>query len=250
MPSKKSYTKLLLANLFFLGFAGLSLIASLAVQADRLESDSYVIQFGNFNMTAGEKDSSSYHLTDTVGQTAPGPYDSASYFVGGGFQYIYQIGTFRFSIDDVDIDLGTLTPDAHNTATNQLTISTRGAGGYSIYAYELRPLTHANNTNTIADTTCDASDCDETTASVWSNQSVGGFGFNASGDDVASDFVDSSYFRQFADDSNSEDMQVISSSSNIAKNTTATITYKAGLSGIEAAGKYQTGIVYVAVPGY
>ncbi len=250
MIGKQNFKKILALNLCWLSLIIFSLVVVVAAQADRLESDSYVIQFGNFNMTAGEKNSTSYKVTDTMGQIAPGPYNSTSYFVGGGFQYIYQIGSFRFSISDVDLDLGTLTTDAHNSATNQLTISTRGAGGYSVYAYELRPLTHSNNTNIINDTTCDNNDCDESTATTWVNQSVGGFGFNASGDDVASDFINANYFRQFADNSNSEAMQMIMSSTDIAKNRTATITYKAGLSGIEAAGKYQTGIVYVAVPGY
>lgn len=227
-----------------------SLICAFATQADRLESDSYVIQFGNFNMTAGEKESSSYKVTDTMGQTAAGPYTSASYFVGSGFQYIYQIASFRFTISDVDINLGTLTAGAHNTDSHTVAITTRGAGGYTIYAYELRPLTHSNSTNTIVDTTCDNSDCNETIAKIWTNQDIGGFGFNASGDDVASDFTNSNYFRQFADNASAETMQTIMLSSNVANNRIATITYKAGLEGTEAAGNYQTGIVYIAVPGY
>ena len=122
-----------------------SLIYAFATQADRLESNSYVIQFGNFNMTAGEKESSSYKVTDTVGQTAAGPYTSASYFVGSGFQYIYQIPNFRFTISDVDINLGILTSGAHNTDSHTVAITTRGAGGYTVYAYELKPLTHSNS---------------------------------------------------------------------------------------------------------
>ncbi len=221
--------------------------------AERLESNSYVIQFGNFNMTAGEKSGPSYSLTDTVGQTGAGPfgqYGSSSYFVGSGFQYIYQIDTFSFRISRVAIDLGDLFPSDHSTGSHNLTITTRGAGGYSVYAYELHPLRHSDGTATIPDTTCDGGTCSQTTAAVWINQAIPGFGFNMTGDDIPADFTDSTYFRQFADNSTAEAMQKVMSSVNIASSRTATVTYKAGVSGSQASGNYQTGVAYVAVPGY
>ena len=79
------------------------------VQAERLESDSYIIQFGNFNVTSGTKTSGNFSLTDTVGQTADGPLSNGNYFVGSGFQYLYQIGEFSFSISDLSIDNLTVT---------------------------------------------------------------------------------------------------------------------------------------------
>lgn len=229
------------------------LILARPALAERLESDSYVITFGNFNVTSGEKDSSSYNLTDTVGQTFAGPfgqYGTSSYFVGAGFQYIYQIGTFGFAVSQTALDLGELTPGVHNTASHTVTISTKGAGGYTIYAYELHPLRHSNGTNQIDDTTCNTGGCTESIAGVWTNQTIPGFGFTVEGDDAAADFLDNTYYRQFADRSTAEQMQVILSSANVVKNQTATITYKAGSSGDHAAGNYQTGVVYVAVPGY
>lgn len=223
------------------------------VQADRLESDSYVIQFGNFNIGSGEAQGGNYGLTYTIGQTAPGPfgeYGVSNYFVGSGFQYIYQINTFGFTIDQVSLDLGELIIGQHSSASNQLTITTRGAGGYTIYAYEERPLTHSNNVDTIPDTTCDGGGCDETTAAVWTNPAIPGFGFNVEADDAVADFIDTTYFRQFADDSSGETMQPIMSDTNIANSETGTVTYKAGIDGSVAAGNYQTAIAYIAVPGY
>ncbi|MBU0576838.1 hypothetical protein KJ707_00030 [Patescibacteria group bacterium] len=222
-------------------------------RADRLESDSYVIQFGNFNIGSGGGDTTNYGLTYTIGQTAPGPfgqYGTSSYFIGSGFQYIYQIHTFGFTIDNTAIDLGELTVGVHNTASNKLSITTRGAGGYTIYAYEQTPLTRSNGTDTIPDTTCNAGTCSEAIAGVWTNQNIPGFGFNVVGADTAADFLDSTYFRQFANDSAAEDMQVIMSNTNIVRNSQGTVTYKAGITGSVAAGNYQTGVVYVAVPGY
>lgn len=229
------------------------LVAVKPALAERLESDSYVIQFGNFNVTAGEKSSDNFNVTDTVGQTAAGPfgqYGSSNYFIGAGFQYIYQIGKFSFRLSSLAIDLGVLTPGSHNSASHTMTISTRGAGGYIVYAYELHPLRHSNGSTTIPDTTCDSNNCDHISAGTWVNQNQPGFGFNMSGDDIPSDFVNSTYFRQFADNSVAEAMQIVMQSSLIARNKEATVTYKAGVSGNQAAGNYQTGIVYVAVPGY
>ena len=186
-----------------------------------------------------------------TGDTRPfGAYGSSNYFVGSGFQYIYQIQTFGFSIDNIAIDLGTLTVGVHNSASNKITITTRGPGGYTIYAYELNPLTHSNGTDTIPDTTCNAGTCTEAIAGVWTNQNIAGFGFNVAGTDAAADFLDTTYFRQFADNSAAETMQSIMSDNDIASNEEGTITYKVGIDGDTAAGNYQTGIVYVAVPGY
>lgn len=226
------------------------LIANPAL-ADRLESDSYIIQFGNFNIAAGEKSSASYTLTDTVGQTGNGPYGSygsSSFFVGGGFQYIYQINSFGFTISDVSLDLGSLAVDTHSTAANNLTITTRGAGGYTVFAYKLHEFRHSDGSTTIADTICDSGACTHTAAAIWINQSVAGFGFNSDGDDTPSDFIDSTYFRQFADDSTV--MQAVMNSASIAESRQTTITYKAGIASSQTSGNYQTGIIYVAVPGY
>lgn len=253
--SRSQSRKKQLNQYFFICLAGLvfGLFHVTQATAERLQSDSYVIQFGNFNVTSGEKSSASYNVTDTVGQTGAGPfgeYGSSGYFVGSGFQYIYQIDTFAFSISDLSIDLGTLTSGVHNTDTNVLTITTRGAGGYTVYAHEQQPLTHSNGSVTIPDTTCDDGLCDQTNADPWTNQAIAGFGFNASGTSVPADFVNSTYFRQFANALAAESMQAVMSSASIANATTATITYKAGISGTQAAGNYQTSIMYTAVPGY
>jgi hypothetical protein len=222
------------------------------VLAERLESNSYVIQFGNFNMTAGEKSSASYNVTDTVGQTGAGPYGQygvSNYFIGGGFQYIYQIDEFFFKISKLYIDLGELSSTAHKTDSHTLTISTRNAG-YNVYAYEQHPLRHTNGLYTIPDTTCDAGTCSQTTAALWQTQTIPGFGFNMTGNDIPADFVNANYFRQFANEAGAEAMQIVMSSPNVSNNRQATVTYKAGISGNQAAGRYETAIVFVAVPTY
>lgn len=237
-------------------FAAIVIAGSLLARpalAERLESDSYVIQFGNFNVTAGEKSNENYKVTDTVGQTGAGPYGQygvSGYFVGGGFQYIYQIKNFRFSISKLAIDFGTLTPNVHATDSHTLLVNTR-SHGYQVYAYEAHPLEHRDDPGTyIPNTGCNSGTCTNTNAGVWTTQTIPGFGFNVSGDGTPADFVDTTYFRPFADASSAEDMQIVMSSPNIAINESATVTYKAGISNNQAAGEYETYVVYVAVPSY
>lgn len=220
--------------------------------AENMRSDSYEIQFGNFNVTSGQKDSDSFSLTDTVGQVGAGPYGqygSSSFFVGGGFQYIYQIPEFRFSISKLAVNLGQLTPGAHNTDSHTLTINTRGAGGYTIYAYEEHALRLPDGSVSINDTNCD-SGCSISSSGLWIDTDNPGFGYNILGDDVPSDFIDINYFRPFANISLAQTMQPVMFSDNIAQNRQATVTYKAGLAGNQAEGRYETTVVYVAVPGY
>lgn len=232
-------------SLFLLGFK--------LAHAERLESDSYVITFGNFNVTSGEKSSASYNVTDTVGQTGSGPYGSyggSTYFVGSGFQYIYQIDTFRFQISKTLIDFGELAEQTHETDSHTLTITTQGAGGYSVYAYELHPLRQLEGSEEIPNTTCDAGTCTHTTAGIWTNQSVAGFGYNMTGNDIPAHFINSTYFKSFANNEAAEAMQVVMSSSNIANARQSTVTYKAGIGSSQASGNYETAVVYVAVPGF
>lgn len=229
------------------------LFAATLVRAERLESNSYVITFGNFNVTSGQKDSASYNVTDTVGQVGAGPYGeygSSSYFVGSGFQYIYQIDTFRFEISKTTIDFGELLEDTHNTDSHTLTITTRGAGGYTVYAFEEHPLRQIQGSAEIPDTTCDSGTCTHVTAAVWTDQTVPGFGYNMSGNDIPANFINSTYYKNFADNEAADEMQVVMSSSTIASQRQATVTYKAGIDSSQASGTYQTGVVYVAVPGY
>ena len=229
-------------------------IASLSqARAENMRSDSYYIQFGNFNITSGEKDSASYHLTDTVGGMAIGPYGqygSSNYFIGSGFQYIYQVDYFTFNISKLLIDFGDLFYGSFNTDSHTISITTPGASGYKVYAFENQSLKLVDGDDEIRDTLCDASDCDETIAASWTDADNYGFGFNMSGDDVPSDFISSSYFRQFANNNLGESMQTVMESDNVAIDKTATVTYKASPRGDQSSGTYETSIVFVAVPGY
>lgn len=239
----------LLAGILFLSTA----LQPQLTQADRFDSANYTIQFGNFNITSGEKSSANYNVTDTVGQTGAGPYGGMgtnSYFIGGGFQYIYPLRDFEFSLSSLEIDLETLLPGAPVSKNHTMTVTTRGAGGYKVYAIADHSLRHSDGSTTIPATTCDAGTCTITTAQLWTNDNIPGFGYNMTGQDIPTDFSTAAYFRPFADASLSQAMQVVMSSANLAIDHVATVTYKAGVSGSQAAGRYSTTVKYVAVPAY
>lgn len=214
--------------------------------AETMESSNFRIRLGNFNMTSGTKNSSSYSLTDTVGQTAAGLFLSSGYAVLAGFQYVYTLYPFSFAISSLSIDFGTLVPNTFSTRSNTLTVSAPGQG-YAVTAHEINRL--KNGSNYIEDTQCNVS-CDETNAGIWTSASAYGFGYNMSGDDIPVTFVNNSYFRPFPDLSFAESPAIVMSSSTAGKSRQATATYQVSIGNSQAAGNYTTQIVYLATPVY
>lgn len=216
--------------------------------AETMTSPSYTIRLGNFNMTSGFKSSASYNLTDTVGQTAANFFSSSGYHVKAGFQYIYTLYDFSFSISSLAISL-TLTPNTFSTASHTLTVTAPGQG-YSVTAYETSKLTKSGGSGTIPDTTCDSGLCTTSAATVWTTPTNNGFGYNLTGNDIAADFVGATYFRPFPDASLGGTPATVMSSVSAGKNRIATVTYQVSPSGSQAGGTYQTQIVYIATPVY
>ena len=239
--------------LFFLLFTiYYSLFTNVAL-AQHFVSPSYIIDWGNFNITSGKKTSTSYFLTDTVGQNAPGQYNSTGYIVKSGFQYIYDSSNqFSFIIDDLTVPLGTLVASIATTATNTITITTPSGHGYQIFARYNHPLSLITGT-TIPDTSCN-SGCTPDTSGVWNSASAYGFGFNAiginssgvaTGIGTSDYFLNNTYFRPF-----STIGQVIMSENLPVKNHSAKISYKANISSVQAAGEYENAAIFIAIPKY
>lgn len=233
-----------------LAFLGIGTPPVLSAAVDNMRSNSYIIQFGNFNMTSGEKSSSAYKVTDTVGQTAPGEYTSTGYKVFAGFQYIYAIPKFSFRITDLSIDLGELQNGVFSQQTNDLVITTR-SGGYSILARAENPLRRPTGVSSaqIPFTTCD-SGCTTANAQPWTSLDKVGLGFTAAGTHKAADFVNSTYYRPFADRSQSQQAEVIAQSSDVVRDDVISITYRGTISGSQEAGQYQTSVEYTAIPTF
>ncbi len=225
----------------------------------QMDSDTYTVQMPNVNMTSGNKDSQNYKVGDTVGQTFQGLFDSDGYIIKAGFQYLHTLFAFSFSISDVSIDFGSLGIGSPKILNNQLAVSAPGAGGYQIIAYEKHPLRLLSGSDEIPDTLCNggAQECDESQAQPWTGTNNYGFGFNISSDtqpgDIASDFLDTSYYRQFANASKRptpEEAQIIMSSPIASRSAQATVRYKVNIDALQSAGDYQTELVFIAVPSY
>lgn len=218
--------------------------------ADDMSSTSFRLQFGTLNITSGTKTSASYNLTDTAGQTAAGQFGKTNHIVGSGFQYIYPLQTFSFKISSTSIPFGSLIIGTFATVTQSLQVTSIGAGGYKVTASEDHPMQLISNSSiTIPNTSCD-SGCTSTTAKPWTSASNTGLGYNMSGNDVPSSFIDSTYFKQFADLSSGGTAQVVMSSSHVGTNRRAVVTYQISIGASQAAGDYQTQVTYIATPGY
>ena len=242
MNSKK---KLLYFLLFFFFFN------KNIIRAQTFDSASFHIDFGNFNMTSGKKTSTSYTLTDTVGQNAPGQYDSTGYVLKAGFQYLYDKNIpISFSISDLDLNFGNLTPNIASTITNTITISTPSGHGYDILAIANHPLKALGTISTIPDTRCDSGTCSESVSDIWVSNNTYGFGFNASGDGTSTYFPSANHFRHFADGSINETAKIFMSESVPVENHSALIKYKINIPSTQTAATYENSINFIAVLKY
>lgn len=217
-----------------------------------MESPLFKIQMGTVDIAGGKKTSDNYSLSDSVGQTAAGEFQSTGYIVKAGFQYLHSIIPFTFSLSETNINFGTLIPSTPQTVTTNLTVSFGASGGYQVTAIEEGPMRTFNNASTIPDTSCDGggNTCNETLAKPWTNNSAYGFGYNMSGNDIPSDFINNTYYRPFPDRSQNENPAIVMSSTNVGHNRQSTVTFKINISSIQPAGKYQTIINFVATPSF
>jgi len=217
-----------------------------------MESPIFKIQYGEVGIAGGKKSSTNYNISDTVGQTAAGQFNSNGYIVKAGFQYLYSIIPFRFSISNTNINFGTLVPNSPQTSTTNLTVSFGAAGQYQVTAIEEGKLRTFDEVNNIPDTQCDGgtNTCNENLAKPWTLNSAYGFGYNMSGDDIPSDFINNTYFRPFPNRLENESPSIIMTSTNVGKNRQSTMSFKVNISPIQPAGKYQTIINFVATPSF
>lgn len=250
------------AKIFFT-FLFLSLFLPPIVKGVDMESSLYQIKYGNVNIGALHPTSANYSLSTTIGQTAAQEFSSSGYIVKAGFQYWHSIVPFTFSISDNTINLGSLLPDTPSTATTNLSVSFGAAGNYQVTAVEEGPLQTMGG-EVIDDTSCDSGSCDETTAAAWTSNSTYGFGYKMSGEDVPATFTTcgANCYRRFANSQalpTAETPVVVMSSNNVTVDLTSkpkdiihqsTVTFKANVSGNQAAGSYQTVINFVAIPTY
>ncbi len=216
-----------------------------------MRNDRYKIQGGNFNSFAGKSTGASGTITTTGGQNAIGLFAGTNYKVRSGFQYIYSVIPFTFSISTITINFGGLNPGEPITRTNTLTISNGSAYGYQVTASENNSLRVLSTGVDIPDTTCDAGTCTETTSAAWTSPLTYGFGYRCddlAGTDCSTDFSTSTFYKQFANIEKGESPQIIMSGANVGRNKQVQVTYKVNVSGTQPSGGYQNIIQYIATP--
>lgn len=221
--------------------------------SDNLKSPAFEIEMSTINITGGKKSNldGSINLTDTVGQTFQGEFNSSGYVVLAGFQYIHTITPFSFSISDLDINFGSLVPGTPSLDSNILTVTTGSAFGYTVKTIEDHPLRRSDDTTTIPDTSCDlATPCLQTDANLWVDDERYGFGYNMSGDDIdTEDFASSNYFRPFPAE-NINEPAIVMFKNGMATSSASIVTYKLNIDAAQAAGTYQNSIQFIATPSF
>ena len=218
--------------------------------AQTMTNGNYILQMGNLNSISGKPTGADYKLSFTSGQTPNNLFSGANYKVRAGFQYIYTLIPFSFSISNTFIDFGIISPTSPVTRTNILTVSNGSAYGYQVTASQNHNLRVNASGFEIPATTCDSGLCTPTTSDAWTSSLTYGFGYrcdNVSGTDCYSGFTTSTYYKQFI---SSPSAVIVMSSSNIGKNRKSQITYKVNVSGTQAGGLYTNIINYIAIPTF
>lgn len=221
------------------------------VGAASMDSSNFKIQGGNVNIGGSEESSENYNLSTTLGQLAAQEFQEKGYIVKAGFQYIHSIIPFEFTVYDTDVKIGEIIPQIPQTAITTLTVSFGGAGSYQVTASEDSPL-QTQTGKFIKNTSCDGgkNSCSPSLAKFWTSKTSYGFGYNMSGEDVPSDFINTNYFRPFPDKSKKEEPTVVMGSENVVKKHKATVTFKVNVPQEQDPGSYQTVVNFIATPSF
>jgi hypothetical protein len=234
--------------IFLLAFYLILYIGS--ANAQNMSNSSYILKMGNLNSIAGKPTGPNYKVSFTSGQTGANLFAGANYKVRAGFQYIYSIIPFRFSVANTGIDFSIVSPTVPVLRTSTLTVSNGPANGYQVTVSQNHNLRANSSGQEIPATTCDAGTCTTSTAATWTNSLVYGFGYNCTnvtGSDCVSGFTNSTYYKSFIA---SPSAIVVMSSSSVSRSRVSTITYKLNISAAQAAGLYTNIINYIATPTF
>lgn len=242
-----------LYSLYFLLLIALFFTAASFVEAFTMSNSNWIVEMGNLNSFAGKKSNGNYTLTDTGGQLGPGLYSGTNYQVRSGFQYIYSISQFKFSLTSLFIDFGTISNSFVKRAQTA-TITNGSAHGYAITIAQNHQMLVPATGAMIPNTSCNSGTCTTAAAGQWDNILTYGLGIRCeytAGSTCASDFNGGSeYYRPIADLSANQTPQAIMSSSVPQTNKSENLTYKINVSTSQAAGDYSNQIIFVATPTF
>ncbi len=240
---KKFYFFLCLAIIYLILYIG-------SANAQTMSNSSYIIRMGNLNSGSGKPTGPNYKVSFTLGQTGANLFTGPNFKVRAGFQYIYSIIPFRFSISSVLVDFGIITPGTPLTRAQRLTVSNGSAHGYQVTVSQNHNLRVNASGKEIPATTCDAGTCTPSTAAAWTSSLVYGFGYrcdNAVGTDCDSQFSTSTFYKPFI---SSPSATIVMSSLNVSRRRISDVTYKVNVPNTQAAGLYTNILNYIATPTF
>lgn len=162
-----------------------------------------------------------------------------------------KITPFVFTVSKSGSNFGMIEPFKAQSRETDLTVGFAKMGQYQVTAAAETPLVNFNADKIIDNTICSANDkCYKNQAKPWISDKASGFGYNLAGDDIPFDFVNSTYFRPFANKILAESSVVIMSGTIKENQPKAKITQKLIIKIDQQAESYQVVINYTAAPLY
>lgn len=156
---------------------------------------------------------------------------------------------FRFIIEKSLLSMGNVTPNNPSLISSRVSV----AGGRTVYQIVIAEsdLLRKLSGETIPDTSCSSQKkCTPTTATLWDSPSTYGFGYTVEGQDIPADFLDTDYYRPFANSKKNIPPTILMKAVDKTNERHSTITLKTILSAIQADGTYENTITLTASPGY
>ena len=217
-------------------------------RAEPLSSPSYNIDTNKVELGGGQTPLPSPG-TISAPSTEEGGFTSSGFLIKTSYEHISPSTPFIFTISDSDVRFGNLVPGTPSIATITLTVNVGSALGYSVKTIADHALKIADGNISIPNTTCDLkTPCTIKDAAPWKDNTRPGLGYNLAGDDIdRTDFSSNIFFRPFPLQGIDSPVIIMMNPRALAK-TNSTVTFKANISGSQAAGNYQNNIQYIAIP--
>lgn len=153
------------------------------------------------------------------------------------------------------VDFGKLTPTNPVIRSLNVSISHNKFRGYSVVAFQDKPLFSQQINSFIPNTSCDSGTCTPSESALWKNTLTYGSGYrctNKTGSDCVYGFSQENFFKPFANRHENENPQVIMRSSFSLKNKKdqpeGEITYKVNIPGTQPQAGYINTVTIIAVP--
>lgn len=235
--------------LFLFAYLVICLFAIEPVRGQVMENGMYMIQEGDVSSFDPQINISNANLSNTSEQIK----QNENYEIKSGTRIKSSQTPLVFSISNLLIDFGTLSPTNPVQRTAKLMVKNNSVYGYQVIASENHELTDVRSGAKIPDTTCDDGNCSEAVSGKWESTLAYGFGFRCDSKSSCKaedeSFNNKNYFKQFADSDKGEPyFGVLSGGPQTLKE--ASLTFKMNIPSSQPHGFYSNTLTFIAVPNY